>query len=973
MVNDQKALRKIRKAQQKAPATPVQPPEQPVETLVEAPQDAWEPHKGNASSASSSAEERSASSASSSAEERSASHGPRTSPVGAEGEGHTLPELPPGETRPVPDPVPEGEERKKNDIKVEYHPNSGRGTSTYHFENWTKERPTVQLEDKEPWRPFNSRDDYEFANAVLQSGMKSEQVAVVLDIMHRMVGGQSDFTFKAPRDVDAAWELARSCYPGFKKHDIEVPHKGKPRSYEVWARDTEDLVKTMLEDRKLAPHFQWDARRMSKWDGEKWEQFWDSEPVTGSYMWDVQSQIPEDGTPLGIYIYADKNKLSTFGTQKGYPVVMRITNLDADVRHGVGLGGGHVVGFLPDPGDPAGFAGTTSWANHKRRVWHEAVKRIIQPLISDADLDLGMAVHCGDGIDRCFYTFMNIFAGDYEEQAMMTLNRGNNCNYPCPVCHVPHEELKDLSNDYDIRTVDECKAALQGRTAGQQEEASRDLGIRPLPSVMWLWPRTDPFKASSFDELHYFGNGVFGYHCLKELKTRMKDWTADGRAFNILLDEGVMKIPSWRNLTHFDRGFTQISFTDGSKYDDLAKVIVHGCYNVFPKDECLREYTLMRLIRNYTFCKTLGGLEVHTEATLKMLEDAILDFGTILEEYEQFAETDLKPKDWNVIKVHLQKHIPRDVRLKGTLVSMTTKQSEKFHGPMRKRYLNRTNFKKVMQQLAKWDETFFAAAAIRESIHSWEKMMKARRKELAKASKAKSQAENKPEGKPKGKEAYRWEQIYLGARESALTYDGFEKAHTDDPAYDKFRIRLNKFLRIFLNVPDNRKDSEWEHEPEDYKYTVTLDKHKTLVPCRLLEVQYQSTVTWEITEDLLRCSPDFHEHPRYDTVLFQDTPGVYVFAQLVCIFICSTDGHRLPMALVQPFQTSGRPSDIDMDFKLIRLKLQARDGCIFIPLRAVERGALLAQDSLQEDEYVVVDTIDADMFLRIRAMYPNRF
>ena len=60
-----------------------------------------------------------------------------------------------------------------------------------------------------------------------------------------------------------------------------------------------------------------------------------------------RSDIPEGGTPLGIYLYADKSKLSTFGTQQGYPVVMRITNIEADVRHGVGFGGGHVVGFLP--------------------------------------------------------------------------------------------------------------------------------------------------------------------------------------------------------------------------------------------------------------------------------------------------------------------------------------------------------------------------------------------------------------------------------------------------------------------------------------------------------------------------------------------------------------------------------------------------------------------------------------------------
>lgn len=108
----------------------------------------------------------------------------------------------------------------------------------------------------------------------------------------------------------------------------------------------------------------------------------------------------------------------------------------------------------------------------------------------------------------------------------------------------------------------------------------------------------------------------------------------------------MKNIPRWRNLTHFERGFTTIKFTDGSKYDDLAKVcinisfaiytadfkqvIVFGSYNVFSKTEYPREYTLMRLIRNYTKCKTLAGLEIHTESTLQALEHAILTFGDIL-------------------------------------------------------------------------------------------------------------------------------------------------------------------------------------------------------------------------------------------------------------------------------------------------------------------------------------------------------
>lgn len=60
-----------------------------------------------------------------------------------------------------------------------------------------------------------------------------------------------------------------------------------------------------------------------------------------------QSRLPPDGKPFGLVLYADKTKLSSFGTAQGYPVVMRCSNLPGDIRNSDGVGGGRVVGWLP--------------------------------------------------------------------------------------------------------------------------------------------------------------------------------------------------------------------------------------------------------------------------------------------------------------------------------------------------------------------------------------------------------------------------------------------------------------------------------------------------------------------------------------------------------------------------------------------------------------------------------------------------
>ena len=46
-------------------------------------------------------------------------------------------------------------------------------------------------------------------------------------------------------------------------------------------------------------------------------------------------------------LYADKTRLSSFGTAKGYPVMLGIANFAMPIRNGIGLGSARIVGWLP--------------------------------------------------------------------------------------------------------------------------------------------------------------------------------------------------------------------------------------------------------------------------------------------------------------------------------------------------------------------------------------------------------------------------------------------------------------------------------------------------------------------------------------------------------------------------------------------------------------------------------------------------
>lgn len=57
--------------------------------------------------------------------------------------------------------------------------------------------------------------------------------------------------------------------------------------------------------------------------------------------------MPRQAKPLAFILYADKTKLSSFGHEKGYPMIARIANLPTSIRNGEGVGGGQVVAWLP--------------------------------------------------------------------------------------------------------------------------------------------------------------------------------------------------------------------------------------------------------------------------------------------------------------------------------------------------------------------------------------------------------------------------------------------------------------------------------------------------------------------------------------------------------------------------------------------------------------------------------------------------
>ncbi|KAG2741149.1 hypothetical protein P692DRAFT_20688451, partial [Suillus brevipes Sb2] len=217
-----------------------------------------------------------------------------------------------------------------------------------------------------------------------------------------------------------------------------------------------------------------------------------------------QSCLPHGlkAAPFCFILYADKTRLSSHGTVKAYPVVVRCANLPVDIQNSDGIGGGRIVGWLPIVSEDADEDGKPGFVNFKRVVWHESFLKLLELVVQYSKT--GYTHQCFDKVMRWLFPILLILSADYEEQCMMSLIRGQNCKCPCPVCIVPLEGLHDLSKTFALRLMQDVIDAFETYkiSKGQGEALLKALGLCAVANVFWLIAYSDPHQAISFDRLH---------------------------------------------------------------------------------------------------------------------------------------------------------------------------------------------------------------------------------------------------------------------------------------------------------------------------------------------------------------------------------------------------------------------------------------------------------------------------------------
>ncbi|KAE9407194.1 hypothetical protein BT96DRAFT_963207 [Gymnopus androsaceus JB14] len=792
-------------------------------------------------------------------------------------------------------------EIQADDIKIEYHPHSNQQPSIIPFEDYGKREeigPICPPKHSRPWHPWRSRVDFDAAALALDCHMNERQTNKLVELLRCVAFGLNNFTLKNYDEIQTTWDQAAERSTKFQKEDIPVSYRDKMESVELHYRPVWEWLQELLSDRDIVSQMQWDACRQYRlrfvheaWSANQW--------------WAIQSSLPPGAVPLCLVFYADKNKLSSFGTAKGYPVIVRCANLPMNIRNGAGIGGGHVVGWLPVIAEDAAHSGKTDFVNFKNVVWHESTSKILESLVQYSKT--GYTMQCGDDVQRTIFPYILIDSADYEEQCVIALIQGLRGLCPCPKCLIPGTKLSDFNAVYPEQTPQETVSMLnqakqlESTSKAEAEVILKKYSLRPHINSFFSLANANPFWALSYDNLHFGDSGLWGDHLFEQHKVHIH-----ARSTATMVDNCFKSFPRWSTLHHFNDGVMKLSFNDGSKHHDISKLFLFAAHEAINPQDDTAGYTLLKVTRKYLNMNMYSNLDIQITDTMEVGRAAVKAFFDSLSTYiSDMDKLDIdKPKSWNFIKLHYLQHMYDDIENKGSLRGMSTKPNEKFHGPIRKIYLQRTNFKDTAKQIVHIEHQTVVATVIQNEIDEYN-----------------TYYQSDPDIPNDLETPMDNLHFAIGSKLKAISFaDLLEK---DPVLFARFHIHISDFRSDLLPTSGI---------PLPGGQRIVYSATSTIVPYQYLRINYESLKTWHLATDHLRCNPSFHGKPRYDFLIFNTRSGP-VFAQLHYLFLCIVEDQKYPVALVQAYQHISHPrSAVDKDLGLLRIRKERQTELISVQL-----------------------------------------
>jgi hypothetical protein len=149
-----------------------------------------------------------------------------------------------------------------------------------------------------------------------------------------------------------------------------------------------------------------------------------------------------------------------------------------------------------------------------------------------------------------------------------------------------------------------------------------------------------------------------------------------------------------------------------------------------------------------------------------------------------------------------------------------------------------------------------------------------------------------------------------------------------------------------------------------FRHRNAIDQTKSfpqVVNYKKAQIDYISLENSQLRHDIIRANPKWHNGgPRYDYVLMNRDHESISCVQVLGLFTVTSEGNAYPTAFVRPMNI--RPRSNRHGFH----ECTRGNDFEFIPTESLIRSVYVQYDPTAEDKYFINDTIDSDIFLRLR-------
>ncbi|KAF9464233.1 hypothetical protein BDZ94DRAFT_1216685 [Collybia nuda] len=382
----------------------------------------------------------------------------------------------------------------------------------------------------------------------------------------------------------------------------------------------------------------------------------------------LQKQPTQPGCMLerviaGLMFWSDSTHLTNFGTASVWPIYMYYANLSKYIRAKPNSGACHHIAYIPSlPDNLSDFISTFITAtSHRPKILtlckHELIHGVWRLILDDEFVEAyqhGIVMECADGIVRRVFPRVFTYSADYPEKVIIATVR-NRGICPCPRCCIPMKDCDKIGWISDIKgRLGRGRTYMADLVSNGRDRIYRlghgisSKGVEGVLKPFSLLPTVNAFadRLSAFnfnphpmlvvDLLHEFELGVWKatfIHIIRVLYAAVPG----GKAVHEL-NARFRQVPTFgiSTIRRFANNASEMKKLAARDFEDLLQNIIPVVEGLLPEPHNTQ---LLRLLYRLAEWHALAKLRMHTDHTLKLLDESTVTLGKEMHSFRNSSST----------------------------------------------------------------------------------------------------------------------------------------------------------------------------------------------------------------------------------------------------------------------------------------------------------------------------------------------